>query len=92
MYNALSGVTLHHDKCDITANIMLSRPSEYEGGGTYFSEIDQTVRLDFGELLVGRVRIEIEGRPNSSYSLSFAYYENLSPKLHPGRLVHSGVE
>ena len=33
---------------------MLSRPSDYEGGGTYFSDIDQTVRLKFGELLVGR--------------------------------------
>ena len=39
---------------DITANTMLSRPSDYEGGGTYFSDIDQTVRLKFGELLVGR--------------------------------------
>jgi hypothetical protein len=28
-----TGVELHHDKCDITANLCLSRPSSYVGGG-----------------------------------------------------------
>lgn len=28
-----TGVELHHDKCDLTANIMLSRSSTYTGGG-----------------------------------------------------------
>lgn len=28
-----TGVELHHDKCDLTANIMLSRSSAYAGGG-----------------------------------------------------------
>lgn len=28
-----TGVELHHDKCDLTANIMLSRSSSYVGGG-----------------------------------------------------------
>lgn len=28
-----TGVELHHDKCDLTANIMLSRSSSYSGGG-----------------------------------------------------------
>ena len=28
-----TGVELHHDKCDLTANIMLSRSSTYDGGG-----------------------------------------------------------
>eukprot|EP00569_Conticribra_weissflogii_P009369 CAMPEP_0171369862 /NCGR_PEP_ID=MMETSP0879-20121228/7634_1 /TAXON_ID=67004 /ORGANISM="Thalassiosira weissflogii, Strain CCMP1336" /LENGTH=209 /DNA_ID=CAMNT_0011878239 /DNA_START=244 /DNA_END=873 /DNA_ORIENTATION=+ len=28
-----TGVELHHDKCDLTANIMLSRSQSYSGGG-----------------------------------------------------------
>jgi hypothetical protein len=28
-----TGVELHHDKCDLTANIMLSKSSSYSGGG-----------------------------------------------------------
>ena len=27
------GVELHHDKCDLTANIMLSKSCSYSGGG-----------------------------------------------------------
>ena len=46
------GVGLHHDKSDITMNIMLSRRGEYQGGGTYFPEAKRNVRLDFGEFLL----------------------------------------
>ena len=28
-----TGVELHHDKCDVTANIVLSRSNAYAGGG-----------------------------------------------------------
>ena len=28
-----TGVELHHDKCDLTANLMLSRSNCYSGGG-----------------------------------------------------------
>ena len=28
-----TGVELHHDKCDLTASIMLSRSNSYDGGG-----------------------------------------------------------
>ncbi len=28
-----TGVELHHDKCDLTANVMLSRSNTYSGGG-----------------------------------------------------------
>jgi hypothetical protein len=31
--NGHTGVQLHHDKCDYTINLMLSRSSDYEGGG-----------------------------------------------------------
>jgi len=47
-----TGVELHHDKCDLTANIMLSRSSSYSGGGTYFPDANATVKLEFGEFLI----------------------------------------
>ena len=28
-----TGVELHHDKCDFTANVMMSRSNAYVGGG-----------------------------------------------------------
>ncbi|GKY99164.1 hypothetical protein MPSEU_000871900 [Mayamaea pseudoterrestris] len=46
-----SGVPLHHDKCDVTAQLLLSHSNEYQGGGTYFCDLDATVRLERGELL-----------------------------------------
>jgi len=47
-----TGVELHHDKCDFTANLILSRSDTYEGGGTYFPDADAVVRLEFGEFLI----------------------------------------
>jgi hypothetical protein len=47
-----TGVELHHDKCDFTINIMMSRSNSYQGGGTYFPEANQNVRLEFGEFLI----------------------------------------
>lgn len=47
-----AGVELHHDKCDITANLCLSRSNSYVGGGTMFPAARQVVRLDFGEFLI----------------------------------------
>ena len=57
-----TGVELHHDKCDTTVNLMLSRSDDYAGGGTYFPSAEAVVRLEWGEFL-----------------------------LHPGGLVHGGV-
>ncbi len=58
-----TGVELHHDKCSLTANIMMSRSNDYVGGGTYFPDAKATVKLEFGEFLI-----------------------------HPGNLVHAGVD
>lgn len=57
-----TGVELHHDKCDLTANIMLSRSSSYSGGGTFFPDANEVAKLELGEFLI-----------------------------HPGNLVHAGV-
>jgi hypothetical protein len=46
------GVELHHDKCDITVNLMMSRSYTYSGGGTYFPDARTNVRLEFGEFLL----------------------------------------
>jgi predicted 2-oxoglutarate/Fe(II)-dependent dioxygenase YbiX len=46
------GVELHHDRSDITINVMLSRSNTYHGGGTYFRDVDQNIRLEFGEFLL----------------------------------------
>lgn len=47
-----TGVELHHDKCSLTANIMMSRSNSYVGGGTYFPDAKTTVKLEFGEFLI----------------------------------------
>ena len=46
------GVELHHDKCDITMSLMMSKSNQYTGGGTYFQDADTNVRLEFGEFLL----------------------------------------
>jgi predicted 2-oxoglutarate/Fe(II)-dependent dioxygenase YbiX len=56
-------VELHHDRCDITANLVLSKSNTYEGGGTLIAETGRVVKLEQGEFL-----------------------------LHPGSLVHGGVD
>jgi hypothetical protein len=43
---------LHHDRCDVTVNMMLSVSSSYTGGGTYFIDLDQTIFLEQGEMLL----------------------------------------
>lgn len=35
------GVCLHTDSADVTLNVALSDPREFEGGGTYFEAINQ---------------------------------------------------
>jgi hypothetical protein len=47
-----TGVTLHYDRCDVTAQLMLSASTDYEGGGTHFPSADSTVRLERGQLLL----------------------------------------
>lgn len=46
------GVELHHDRCDVTVQLMLSASSDYAGGGTRFPNLAQVVRLEQGEMLL----------------------------------------
>jgi predicted 2-oxoglutarate/Fe(II)-dependent dioxygenase YbiX len=47
-----TGVEMHYDGCDITWNCMLSKSTEYQGGGTYFRCLKKTIRLEQGQVLV----------------------------------------
>ena len=48
-----SGVGLHTDACDVTANLMMSRPTDYYGGGTWLDDpCHCTVHLNQGECLL----------------------------------------
>ena len=46
------GVCMHTDSADITLNVALSDPSDFDGGGTYFDEIDKTIMLQQGEMII----------------------------------------
>lgn len=46
------GVELHHDRCDVTANLMMSREHAYTGGGTFFPDLNRAVRLKYGEFIL----------------------------------------
>jgi len=49
------GTELHTDNSEfiyITVNVVLSEPTDFDGGGTYITEIDQTVKLKQGEMLI----------------------------------------
>ncbi|GMI08379.1 hypothetical protein TrRE_jg5947 [Triparma retinervis] len=46
------GVEMHYDGCNISYNMMLSRMSEYTGGGTYIRCLKKTVKLSQGQVLV----------------------------------------
>jgi hypothetical protein len=46
------GVESHYDGSDFTWSLMLSRPNEYDGGGTYIRTLRTTLRLDQGQVLL----------------------------------------
>ena len=44
---------LHYDtRSNVTVNVMLSASGDYEGGGTFFQDTQETVRLDAGQVLL----------------------------------------
>jgi hypothetical protein len=47
-----TGVQLHHDRCDVTANLTLSRNGDYQGGGTFYPAIGSTLRCAQGEFVL----------------------------------------
>ena len=47
-----TGVELHHDRCDVTANLALSHRSDYVGGGTFIVDVGRVIEVDRGEFLL----------------------------------------
>ena len=47
-----TGVEMHYDGCNISWILMLSRPSDYKGGGTYIRSLKKTILLEQGQVLV----------------------------------------
>jgi hypothetical protein len=45
-------VELHHDRCDVTANLLLSSNHDFKGGGTMIPDAAQVVMLQKGEVLL----------------------------------------
>jgi len=43
---------MHYDGCNISWNLMLSRMSDYTGGGTYIRCLKKTVKLSQGQVLI----------------------------------------
>jgi hypothetical protein len=46
------GVEMHFDGCHVTWNLMLSRSTDYDGGGTYIRRLGKTIKLNQGQVLV----------------------------------------
>jgi hypothetical protein len=57
---------LHHDPCDVTANLMLSSSSDFAGGGIYLDVSQTTVHLELGEFLLHPGSVAHAGRDISS--------------------------
>lgn len=51
-FRSHTGCRLHRDACDITWQMMLSRPCDYSGGGTYIQALHSTIKLKPGQVLV----------------------------------------
>ncbi|GMI23189.1 hypothetical protein TrCOL_g3525 [Triparma columacea] len=46
------GVEMHYDGCNLSYSVMLSRISEYTGGGTYIRCLKKTIKLSQGQVLI----------------------------------------
>lgn len=58
------GTVLHTDNSEykyITVNAVLSAQEEYTGGGTYITVLDETVRLEQGDMLIHLGDLEHSG-------------------------------
>ena len=56
-------VKLHCDRCDITANLSLSKRDSFSGGGTYIAATGQVVKLEKGEFLLHPGHLLHAGNP-----------------------------
>lgn len=57
-HNKQNKLDLHIDECDITINILLSKDTDFDGGGTYFKYNNLTVKLKQGDILIHNGSLE----------------------------------
>jgi hypothetical protein len=91
-----TGAPLHFDLSHVTVNVMLSQSNAYAGGGTYFRDLNETVRLERGEMILHPGHLVHSGCNISSgtryllvYFIMFGprphvfpYSTNLEPRLY----------
>ncbi|KAI9003860.1 hypothetical protein DFJ74DRAFT_693902 [Hyaloraphidium curvatum] len=96
------GLGEHTDGCLVSFNVLLNPPEEFEGGGTFFPELDQTADTDPQEsdsdsrtLSTQKVDCKDESPPSpdgylASNALGSALVHD-AKLLHAGRPITSGV-
>lgn len=55
------GLEAHTDGCILSFNIQLNNPNEFQGGGTRFTELDTTIKLEQGQCLLHSAKILHQG-------------------------------
>jgi hypothetical protein len=78
-----TGVEMHYDGCDVTWNCVLSKSSEYDGGGTYIRALRKTVRLEQGQVLIHPGELYHKGCDitNGVRALIVCFMDGFDPKI-----------
>jgi predicted 2-oxoglutarate/Fe(II)-dependent dioxygenase YbiX len=65
-FGKVNKLRTHKDNADVSFIILINKPSEFSGGGTYFHAIDKILQLDQGEALIFSGQLVHEAVPISS--------------------------
>lgn len=78
-----TGVEMHYDGCDVTWNCVLSKSSEYDGGGTYIRALRKTVKLEQGQVLIHPGELYHKGCDisNGVRALIVCFMDGFDPKI-----------
>lgn len=59
--NAQKGLKMHTDGCLFSLTLLISDPSDFEGGGTYYQSIDKVIHLNQGDVAYHDARVMHSG-------------------------------
>jgi predicted 2-oxoglutarate/Fe(II)-dependent dioxygenase YbiX len=65
-FGTVSKLRTHKDNADASFILLINRPSEFTGGGTYFHAINKTIHLEQGEALIFAGQLVHEAIPITS--------------------------
>ena len=68
--HTFDGIGIHQDGSFVTIILSLSSKQDYEGGGTYFPHLGQTVRLGLGEILMFQGEQGLYSSPHRAQPIS----------------------